>query len=117
MWQKISQLILRNRLIITLFLLGMTIFLGANIFGKLKLDNKFGAMLPKDSPAQRDYLNFKERYGEDGGTFVGTSDSPSLVTRTVASSVDAGVVNSVVVPSAIIETVCTLPAGLVCASE
>jgi predicted RND superfamily exporter protein len=78
MWQKISQLILRNRLIITLFLLGMTIFLGANIFGKLKLDNKFGAMLPKDSPAQRDYLNFKERYGEDGGTLIIAVDSKEL---------------------------------------
>ena len=67
---------------------------------------------PEKSGAEDSVFN-----GEDGGTFVGTSDSPSLVTRTVASSVGAGVVNSVVVPSAIIETVCTLPAGLVCASE
>lgn len=78
MWQKISQIILRNRLIITLFILAMTVFLGANIFGKLKLDNKFGAMLPKDSPAQRDYLKFKERYGEDGGTLIIAVNSEKL---------------------------------------
>ncbi len=83
MWQKISQIILRNRLIITLFILGMTVFLGANIFGKLKLDNKFGAMLPKDSPAQRDYLKFKERYGEDGGTLIIAVNSENLYQKDV----------------------------------
>lgn len=83
MWQKISQIILRNRLIISVFILGMTVFLGANIFGKLKLDNKFGAMLPKDSPAQRDYLKFKERYGEDGGTLIIAVNSEKLYDKEV----------------------------------
>ncbi|MCB0478319.1 MAG: MMPL family transporter [Crocinitomicaceae bacterium] len=83
MWQKISQIILRNRLIISVFILGMTVFLGANIFGKLKLDNKFGAMLPKDSPAQRDYLKFKERYGEDGGTLIIAVNSEKLYDKDV----------------------------------
>jgi len=27
-------------------------------------------MLPKDSPAQSDYLKFKSLFGEDGGTLV-----------------------------------------------
>jgi uncharacterized protein len=70
MWQRLSQIILRNRIfILTVILLitgGFAFFAGT----KLKLDNKYGNMLPKDSPAQRNYLKFKELFGEDGGTLV-----------------------------------------------
>jgi len=58
MWNKISQIILRNRITIIIILLGLTAMFAFNVFGKLKLDNKFGAMLPKDSPEQAKYLEF-----------------------------------------------------------
>jgi uncharacterized protein len=70
MWQFIAQRILRNRIGIILGIVALTgvfLYFAAT---NLKLDNKYGNMLPKDSPAQRDYLKFKSLFGEDGGTLV-----------------------------------------------
>lgn len=70
MWQFISQRILRNRIgiIVAIVLLtGVFVYFAAT---NLKLDNKYGNMLPKDSPAQSDYMQFKSLFGEDGGTLV-----------------------------------------------
>lgn len=47
----------------------------------LKLDNKYGNMLPKESPAQSTYLKFKEMFGEDGGTLVVAIKTDSLYTE------------------------------------
>ena len=47
----------------------------------LRLDNKYGNMLPKDSPAQRDYLSFKQKFGEDGGTLVIAIKTKDLYTE------------------------------------
>jgi len=70
MWQFIAQRILRNRfgiIAVIVALTGVFLYFAAT---NLKLDNKYGNMLPKDSPAQRDYLKFKSLFGEDGGTLV-----------------------------------------------
>jgi predicted RND superfamily exporter protein len=70
MWQFIAQRILRNRfgiIAVIVALTGVFLYFAAT---NLKLDNKYGNMLPKDSPAQRDYLKFKALFGEDGGTLV-----------------------------------------------
>jgi len=70
MWHFIAQRILRNRFGIIaaiMVLTGVFLYFAAT---NLKLDNKYGNMLPKDSPAQRDYLQFKSLFGEDGGTLV-----------------------------------------------
>jgi predicted RND superfamily exporter protein len=70
MWQFIAQRVLRNRfgiIAVIVALTGVFLYFAAT---NLKLDNKYGNMLPKDSPAQRDYLKFKSLFGEDGGTLV-----------------------------------------------
>jgi len=70
MWQFIAQRILRNRFGIIAAIVVLTgVFLYFAVTN-LKLDNKYGNMLPKDSPAQSDYLKFKSLFGEDGGTLV-----------------------------------------------
>lgn len=46
----------------------------------LKLDNKYGNMLPKESPAQSSYLKFKSLFGEDGGTLVFAIQDEKLYT-------------------------------------
>jgi uncharacterized protein len=80
MWQKLSQLILRNRILILSVILLITAGFAYFAGTKLKLDNKYGNMLPKDSPAQRNYLKFKELFGEDGGTLVFAIQSEKLYT-------------------------------------
>src|SRR5690606_10262742 len=44
----------------------------------LKLENKYGLLLPKESQAKIDYLTFKEQFGEDGGALVIAIQTDSL---------------------------------------
>lgn len=81
MWQTLSQIILRNRLLIVTVILLITGGFAYFATTKLKLDNKYGNMLPKDSPAQRNYLKFKSMFGEDGGTLVFAIQSEKLYTE------------------------------------
>lgn len=70
MWNSIANFILRNRFFILAVIALLTVFFGYHAITGLKIDNKYGNMLPKSSEAQRNYLEFKEMFGEDGGTLV-----------------------------------------------
>lgn len=70
MWNNIANFILRNRFLILAIIALLTVFFGYHAITGLKIDNKYGNMLPKSSEAQRDYLKFKSMFGEDGGTLV-----------------------------------------------
>ena len=78
MWNSLASLILRNRLIIFSIITILTVILGYYAFTNLKVDNRYGNTLPKDSPVQIDYLKFKEEFGEDGSTLVIAIKSDSL---------------------------------------
>lgn len=81
MWNSLASLILRNRLFILSIIAIITVFLGYFAFTSLKVDNKYGNTLPKDSKPQADYLKFKAQFGEDGSTLVIAIQSDSLYTR------------------------------------
>lgn len=81
MWNNLASLILRNRLIISAIIITITVILGYFAVTKLKIDNRYGNTLPKDSPVQIDYLRFKEQFGEDGSTLVVAINSNSLHTE------------------------------------
>jgi len=70
MWRKIASLILRNRLFILSIIAILTVFFGYYAVTGLKIDNKYGNTLPQDSETQKNYLHFKEMFGEDGGSLV-----------------------------------------------
>ena len=81
MWQKIANLILRNRLFILAIIVILTVFFGYFAFTGLKIDNRYGNTLPKESQAQIDYLKFKTEFGEDGSTLVIAIKNDSLYTE------------------------------------
>jgi uncharacterized protein len=81
MWQQIANLILRNRFFILGIITLMTVFFGYYAITGLKLDNKYGNMLPKQSATQTKYLKFKELFGEDGGSLVLAIENDSLYTE------------------------------------
>ncbi|MGM0478366.1 MAG: efflux RND transporter permease subunit [Bacteroidota bacterium] len=81
MWFKLSQIILRNRAVILSIIGILTVFFGYFAFTSLKLDNKYGNMLPKKSPAQAGYLKLKEMFGEDGGALVLAIKTDNLYTE------------------------------------
>lgn len=63
MWFKISQMILRNRITILIAIFLLTAFFGYFAFTKIKMDNSYGTMLPKDSKPKRDYELLKSSFG------------------------------------------------------
>ncbi len=81
MWQSIANIILRNRLLIIGLMTLMTVFFGYNAVTGLKLDNKYGILLPKNAKAKIDYDRFKLMFGEDGGTLVIAIQTDSLYTE------------------------------------
>ena len=81
MWQKIGNIVLRNRLFIIAVILLLTVFFGYFALTNLKIDNKYGNTLPKDSEVQMQYLKFKEQFGEDGSTLVIAIDNKKLYTE------------------------------------
>ena len=82
MWQGIANLILRNRFLILGLITLITVAFGYSAVTKLKLDNKYGIVLPKDSPTTTNFNTFKERFGEDGNVLVIAIQTDSLFTET-----------------------------------
>lgn len=81
MWFKLSQIILRNRIVILSIITLLTVFFGYFALTSLEMDNKYGNMLPKKSPAQDDYLQLKEMFGEDGGALIMAVKTDQLYTE------------------------------------
>ena len=81
MWKVLASLILRNRLFVLTIIALLTVFFGYYAVTSLKVDNRYGNTLPKDSPAQADYLKFKAQFGEDGSTLVIAINADSLYTE------------------------------------
>lgn len=81
MWQKVANIILRNRWFILAIILILTVFFGYFALTGLKIDNKYGNMLPKSSVAQENYQKFKQTFGEDGSTLVFAIQHDSLYTE------------------------------------
>ena len=81
MWQTIANIILRNRFTIIGVLTLLTVFFGYQALSGLKLDNKYGILLPKNATAKLDHDKFKEMFGEDGGALIIAIETDSLYTE------------------------------------
>jgi uncharacterized protein len=81
MWNRIANIILRNRFIILAIMALLTVLFGYYAITGLKIDNKYGNMLPKDSPTQVTYLKFKKMFGEDGSALVIAIQDKDLYTK------------------------------------
>ncbi len=81
MWQFIANLILRNRFVIIAILALLTVFFGYHAVTGLKLDNRYGILLPKNADATVEYDRFKSMFGEDGGVLIVGIQTDSLYTE------------------------------------
>jgi predicted RND superfamily exporter protein len=81
MWQLLANIILRNKFLIIGIITLLTVFFGYEAATGLKLDNKYGFILPKESPAKIDYVKFQEQFGQDGGALVFAIKTDSLYTE------------------------------------
>jgi len=81
MWQGIANFILRNRFLILGVITLITVAFGYSALTRLELDNKYGIVLPKDSPTTTNYNKFKKQFGEDGNILVIAIQTDSLYTE------------------------------------
>lgn len=81
MWQSIANIILRNKFTILGIITLVTVFFTYNILSGIRMDNKYGILLPKKSEARVDYDRLKELFGEDGGTLIIALETDSLYTQ------------------------------------
>ncbi len=81
MWQSIANIILRNRFVIIGIITLLTVFFGYHALTGLKLDNKYGILLPKNADAKIEFDRFNDMFGEDGGTLIIAIQTDSLYTE------------------------------------
>lgn len=69
MWQRLAQFVLKYRLPLLLLLFAVTAVM-AFFASKAKLSYEFSKAIPTDNPKYKDYLAFKQKFGDDGNLLV-----------------------------------------------
>ena len=69
MWKYFSGLLLRNKLLFTILVLLLTVFMGYEA-SKMQLSYEFAKILPDDDSTFVEYQKFKKQFGEDGSVMV-----------------------------------------------
>ncbi|AWX45067.1 Putative membrane protein [Flagellimonas maritima] len=78
-WQKVSRIILRNRILILLGVAAFTVFLAMQ-WKNMQFSNTEANILPDDHPATVQYNKFKNIFGEEGNAIVLAIRDSSLFT-------------------------------------
>ncbi len=68
-WPKVSRIILRNRILILLGIVGFTVFLALQ-WKNIRFSNTESNILPDDHPATIQYRSFTKIFGEEGNAIV-----------------------------------------------
>ncbi len=69
MWQRLGSFVIKNRLILLTGLFAVTAVMGY-FASKVKLSYEFAKAIPTDNPKYKDYLAFREKFGDDGNVLV-----------------------------------------------
>ncbi|MEO6219933.1 MAG: MMPL family transporter, partial [Ginsengibacter sp.] len=69
MWKRLAKFVLENKFLLLIVLLAVTIAM-AFFASKIKLSYEFAKAIPVDNPKYKDYLAFKEKFGDDGNLLV-----------------------------------------------
>ena len=69
MWYKIGRFVVRYRLSLLISLAIVTSFMGY-MASKVTLSYDFNSAIPKDNVKFQEFMNFKQRFGDDGHTMV-----------------------------------------------
>jgi predicted RND superfamily exporter protein len=69
MWHQLGSFVLKNRLVLILFLLLATAFMGYHA-SKVEMSYEFAKAIPTDNPKYQAYIAFKKQFGEDGNLVV-----------------------------------------------
>ena len=79
MWQRLGKFVLKFRGPLLIVLLIVTVVMGFYA-SKVKLSYEFSKAIPTDNSKYKEYLAFKERFGDDGNMLVAGIQTDSLFT-------------------------------------
>ena len=82
MWQRLGKFVLRFRGPLLLLLLLISVVMGFYA-SKVTLSYEFSKAIPTDNPKYKEYLAFKEKFGDDGNLLVAGIQTDSLFTVAV----------------------------------
>src|ERR1700744_4832646 len=80
MWNRLSNVILRNRLTFLVIIGVLTVFMGYEA-SQDKIAYNFTQLLPSNDSAWVDYQNFQKQFGPDGTVMIAGMQSDSLFTN------------------------------------
>lgn len=109
MWKLLGESVLRYRFVLLAFLLLITLFMGWHA-SQVKLSYDFAKAIPTDNPRFKEYLAFKQKFGEDGNLLVIGIQTDKLFTAPVFNDYAAlhqqlktidGVVDIISIPAAV----------------
>ncbi len=69
MWHRLGQFVIRNRMILLIFLLAGTVVMGY-FASKVKLSYEFARAIPTNNPKHQEYQSFRKIFGDDGNLLV-----------------------------------------------
>lgn len=69
MWRSLGKLILKNRIVLLIIVMGATAFMGYHA-KQVQLSYEFAKAIPVDNPKYKIYQEFKKQFGEDGNLLV-----------------------------------------------
>jgi len=69
MWQRLGNFVIKFRLLLVIILLAATGLMGF-FASKVKLSYDFAKAIPTDNQKYKDYVAFKQKFGDDGNTLV-----------------------------------------------
>ena len=82
MWKRLGEFVLRFRALLLVLLLAVTALMGYYA-SQVKLSYEFSKAIPTDNPKYRDYIAFKEKFGDDGNLLVVGIQTEKLFTLDV----------------------------------
>ena len=75
MWTKLAHFIIKNRLVLILVIAAFTVFMGYNA-RKVQMAFKLAELVPRSHKSMKEFIKFKEDFGEDANLMViGFNDS------------------------------------------
>ena len=77
MWAKIAAFILRNRILLGVLTIAITVFMGWEA-RNVRMSYKFSGVLPQDDPTFVEYQAFTKQFSEDGNVMVVGLNDPEI---------------------------------------
>lgn len=82
MWYRLGQFILKYKIILLFVLLVSTVWMAFQA-SHIQMGYDFGKAIPADNAKYKEYLAFKQKFGDDGNTMVLGIETDKLYTPTV----------------------------------